>query len=86
MARLIKEFSVYLNSENEKLSERAEIVFRKITEIPNQPDIFMQKFANLKVDKHKLKKYLQLRYSTKIAQKIVVLFDFNMMFYKEFFK
>ena len=39
------------------------------------------------MDKIKLKKYLQTRYSVKIANKMVALFDFNMpLDYKTFYK
>ena len=63
---MIKTFTVYKNVTSDidqtELKENAERIFRTIADIPNQID-WNSTLKNCKVDKVKLKKYFNLRYS-----------------------
>lgn len=69
------------------MKQNAEKIIRIIDAFPHQPD-WSQQIRNCRVDKAKLKKYLQTRYSARIANKMVALFDFNMplLDYRTFYK
>jgi hypothetical protein len=56
------------------LPKHVEQVFRTIDAAPNQPDPSKQ-LKNCRVDVKRLKKYLQQRYSFRIAQRLVQLFE-----------
>ena len=69
-----------------QLTESAERVFRQIADTGTADNI-----RNLKVEKRKLKKFLQDRYSQRLATKMISIFDFALAldyrtFYKQLFE
>lgn len=72
------------------LKEAADRIFRTIAEYP-QPVDFSQSIKLYKIDKKKLKRFLQEKYSMRVAAKMVALFDFSMpldyrAFYRQLFE
>jgi hypothetical protein len=89
LSKLIKEMNVCKHHEGGDwpiLKDSADKIFRTIAEFPNAVD-FSQSIKLYKIYKKKLKKFLQDRYSVRVATKMVALFDFSMpLDYRAFYK
>lgn len=88
LSKLIKEMTVCKSIEGDwpVLKEQADRIFRTIADYPNPVD-YSQSIKLYKVDKKKLKRFLQEKYSVRVATKMVALFDFSMpLDYRVFYR
>jgi hypothetical protein len=68
------------------INPKAELVLRSIADFPDPID-WNVPTRNIRIDKNKLRKFLQSKYSSRFASKLVALFDFSLQLdYKMFFK